>query len=316
MKSLFLAATLALVPVDVFAQAASTCAPQIVSQTISGINEKVDDYHLNVSLGCMSKEKFDALQKAFGSSMTTPFDSNTNYNLKEFLPNFLKKVIGKHLVPHEIVVPDLVYGEVSALGEVDKMAKVDSNCHSVAWQWINHAQGQKSDDFIFALVDGDSLLGFAQSAPAISQSQLQIGDVVMVEGNTLQQQGAALHSAIYIGEGLVFEKGNPGENYPYRVAKLKDVISKYETAVEGAIFHFRRPSQISKMPLLADDMGLGNPTQLLDNGIKFSNVSSQQKKQYSLVYEFDRSTMDGIYLFARLLSSSEVDPSKLVEIKK
>jgi hypothetical protein len=194
-------------PSDLCTEFTAGCSIQ--KKSIQGPRDVEDQYLLDVTLGKLSEVQYGDLQTRYKAIKTSPYDATKIYKLVDFLPAFIQKSNGKRLIPHSVpAAPKLVKALRDQKIETANIALVDANCHSVTWQWINFLQGQGTEDILLSLADGDALnLEFRVDA-----KDLQAGDVLVIQGTGgFGQIGAVLHSAIYLGHGLLFEKPNPGK---------------------------------------------------------------------------------------------------------
>jgi hypothetical protein len=244
--------------VDDGAGAIAEEALQISKVPVAGPDDQGDQYLLDVTLGRISQSRFDTLHLRFGTKASERFDASKVYKLVDFFPSFARKVNGKVLEPHE-TVPESALLEAMASKEMttDGKAYVDANCHSVTWQWVNFLQGTGSDESTLTLMDGQRLFDQTADFASVDEDDLIPGDVYFVKGDGgLEQVDAILHSGVYVGDGLVFEKSNPGEQFPYRIAYLKDVTAKYKRVDANMEIFYRRVARTPVVPTIAQEVSL------------------------------------------------------------
>lgn len=207
----------------------------------AGDNLAVEDkYVLTVRLGALTEQQFKDLHKYYNTTITKDYDPKKNYDLIDFMPVFIQELNGKTLKPAALQVPSALTKALQHQGitlDLNK-AYVDANCHSVTWQWVNHLQNQAPPKAILSLGDGDQLLSQIQTNQKNDFNSLQPGDIGIISGAAGFSQDGVLHSFVYLGFGLVFEKGNPGANYPYRIAYLDDIVKKYKAEISEPDFSF------------------------------------------------------------------------------
>lgn len=295
-------------PLDLCSEFTRNCAIQ--TQAVQGPEDPEDQYILDVTLGQISEAQFQTLQAHYRVQLNTPYDSQRIYKLVDFLPAFMQKMNGYVLVPHSLpAAPELLKALESQGKSTENVAYVDANCHSVTWQWVNHLQGKGSNEALLVLADGEQLgLDFK-----VKPRDLQPGDVLVIRGTGgFDQVDAVLHSAIYLGYGLVFEKGNPGAEYPYRMSYLKDVIGKYKKGVANASFNLYRIHAKSRiLPTLVREYSLASPDN--QSGL---NLPAPLLEQYILQETWDRQQDMSVFTLGRILKDSEASPKNWYSILK
>ncbi|WP_413290413.1 hypothetical protein [Bdellovibrio sp. HCB337] len=300
-------------PLDLCSEFTHNCSIQ--KQAIQGPDVPQDQYVLDVTVGQITEAQFQSLHSKFHTSPSIPYDSQRAYKLVDFLPIFIQKTNGRVLVPHALpVAPELLKELKNQNKSTEKVSYVDGNCHSVSWQWVNHLQGQGSTDALLTLADGERLtLGFK-----VDPKELQPGDVLVVNGNGgFDQDGAVLHSAIYLGYGLVFEKGNPGKEYPYRMSFLKDVMSKYKKVDTNAAFDFYRIHANSPvLTSLITELSLATPGAQSSFGLQLQNLPASLLEQYILQENWDNSQGMSVFTLGRILKASQASPQNWYSILK
>lgn len=246
----------------------------------------------------------------------------SSYAQASELPAFFQKVNGKHLVSQKLEIPeDLTKAAAHAgfsfakeEGDEKAFAYLDANCHSVTWQWINHIQGQASDEFLFTLVDAKELETAIAEAPIVAKKNLKSGDVILFEAPVHRRNySEVIHSAVYIGNGEVFDKSNPGTENPYKITKLSDVIEAQ--AEFGGVPVYKRVSEMqTKLPNLREHLRIGNKKQVQELGAQFAleSVPLALRNQYMISAEMDFETNSLIYTLIRLLTTDEAGPKDLI----
>ncbi len=194
----------------------------------------------DVQFGKLTQPKFDALKAEFGGRSQVRYDPNRSYGATDFLPPMLQSLVGKDLDTGstiELPKTKAIAKEMMMEGSNVTIASTP-NCHGTAWEAARAYQGQSGAHVQLAY--GDALtagenysrdfqsLGLTQPGEKLDTSKLQPGDVVSFsssngEGGEME----LLHSAVYVGGGLFFEKPDTeiddyGET-PYRLVTLEQV---------------------------------------------------------------------------------------------
>lgn len=280
---------------------------------VAGPDDPADQYLLEVTVGRISEARFNELHARFGTKPGR-FDAAKSYALGDFLPSFARAVLGKALEPYTTPAdPSLVAAMKSKDMATDGQAHVNANCHSVTWQWINHLQGRGTDDAVLTLVDGEVLFAKISGFREVREGDLQAGDVYFTKGDGgLEQTDAILHSGVYLGDGLVFEKANPGEAFPYRIARLEDVTAKYRRVDPNIEILYRRVGASPVLPTLVEDLSLVERKSELG----LDAVEDRVLAQYLLQEEFNFETERSDFTIGQLLSSAKAPADKLHALRR
>lgn len=223
----------------------------------------------HVEFGRLTRSQFDALSKAFGGQSKVVWDANRSFSARDFLPPTVQALVGSDLDTG----PAVTFPKTKSLGRLLSAGRepsevsigVTPNCHGTAWEAMRAFQGQHSGHVQLAFGDAFTLdpmfrafTSVARAGPgeALDLSRLRPGDVLNVHssfegGDDLR----LLHSAVYVGGGLFFEKPNTELDdtleTPWRVATLAQVKAGVESLVdEGTTLslHARRPREKLRAP--------------------------------------------------------------------
>lgn len=286
----------------------ASISPKHTTTIFSTKLDKEDNYHLKVILGTLSRPQFDQHKREFRSPENLTYHPQRIYLLSDFFPHFARMLLGKTVSRYEIDVPkDLVVALEVNGKQMAKKTVVDALCHSISWLWVNHIQGRPSVEPLFFQTSGEALEAVLD-APSVRKSELGIGDLILIRGNGgIRQQGAILHSATYVGYGVVYEKGNPGQEYPYRVAKLEDVVAKYRKIDPSAEFIFLRTrSMKTQAPTPIENLAISSVYTQQSYGLKISSVSLQQQNRFGISEEFDNQLGQSIFYASPLFNLEDV----------
>lgn len=215
---------------------------------------------VEVSFGKLSQAQFDALAKEFGGQTRVRYDAAREYGVVDFLPPAVQGLVGKDLDAGGMV-------ELKGTEELAEFLRAETrnvhvgatpNCHGTAWEMVRAYQGQASahvqlgygDAMLVggAYEDHFKSLGVTPPGKQLDFSRLKAGDVVTVStwDRTDKAERSLLHSAIYVGGGLFFEKPDTEADTsetPYRLVTLEQMTGSVQGAVgrEPLSLHARRP---------------------------------------------------------------------------
>lgn len=184
----------------------------------------------DVQFGKLTPPQFDALKAEFGGRSQVRFDAQRNYSATDFLPPALQGLVGKDLdtgQPVEIPGTSSLAEEMLLSGNVSIGAT--PNGHGTAWEAARAYQGQTGSHVQLAYGDA-STAQTAYERDFKKVSTLKPGDVV-----TFSNETQLLHSAVYAGGGLFFEKPDTeiddGNESAYRLATYEQVTAPIHDAM-------------------------------------------------------------------------------------
>ncbi len=229
---------------------------KLASKTIAGVNVKQANElqfqgltganplmtkTLEVQFGRLSQPQFDALKKEFGGLSQVKFDAAREYGAIDFLPPTLQALVNRDIDPGKATTIKGTKRLNDAMGNEgrgDLEIHTTPNCHGTAWEMMRAYQGQPSTHV--SLLYGDAqMVGpeyqdatkfttVGTSAPGKAPaflSELKPGDVVAFKRGEYE----LLHSAVYVGGGMFFEKPNTEsdayDESPYRLVTLDQAIA-------------------------------------------------------------------------------------------
>ncbi|MFZ9888324.1 MAG: LysM peptidoglycan-binding domain-containing protein [Myxococcota bacterium] len=204
---------------------------------------------LDVRFGRLTQAQFDELKASFGGRSRVKFDSTRDYSAVDFLPPALQALVGQDLDRRDpVTLPG-----TAALGDGDPRRGdlrigLSPNCHGTAWEAMRAYQGDATKSVALGygdmirmhdLVADDKAFETLGSVPAgrandVFKLGMRPGDLVQFrEVTNFQRITTLLHSAVYVGNGLFFEKPNTEgadvaqpehyrdhEETPYRLVSL------------------------------------------------------------------------------------------------
>jgi hypothetical protein len=217
-------------------------ATELQFQGLTGANPLMTRT-LDVRFGTLSQPQFDSLKREFGGLSQVKYDAARQYSAVDFLPPAMQGLVGRDLDPGEpITIPGSARFNNQmneGLGDRgDVQIGSTPNCHGTAWEMMRAYQNPGSPH-VHLLYGDAQLLGPEYENAARFQSlgkaaagetpaflaQLKPGDVVAFR----QDEYTLLHSAVYVGGGLFFEKPNTeSDQYdesPYRLVTYDQVVA-------------------------------------------------------------------------------------------
>lgn len=221
-----------------------------------------DKYYLDIQLGRLSLSQFNQLKYMFGQFNSVKYDELKSYDLIDFLPLPIQAVVNKTFTPinydfnsattsnpmiqdfidkimNEInTLPDdsPIRDAFGALWYLQKNSvTLRANCWNTTMEVLNFIS---TGQLVYNLqIPGrtqtdDSLQDKALFTYYTDIKQARNYDLMAFymkpSKSDMTQMSNLNHTAIVIGQNLVFEKTDSSENDPYRIALKSDVIGKYK----------------------------------------------------------------------------------------
>lgn len=213
-------------------------------------------------LGKLTAAEFAAVHAEMGGRSHVKWEAKRRYDVRDFLPMELQALVDRDLDLPEAVKIKGVKVDNAGMATDDEYRTValTMNCHATAWEAVRAYQGEDGEVDIYYgdMVQMDGLThteaGFEKLAdiPAGQLDQLMAldlrpGDLVQFhDTNEFSRVTMLLHSAVYVGGGLFFEKPNTEgdeksdpekyqtqEETPFRLATAAMMAEPIAGAVEG-----------------------------------------------------------------------------------
>jgi hypothetical protein len=230
----------------------------------------------HASFGKLTQSQFDAVHKELGGKSSVKFDANRNYSVVDFLPPALQALANK-----DLEVPDLLTlkGTKKIASEEhyfprdnDHQVGLTMNCHATAYEGMRAYQGANANQvavFYGEMITMDGIVQDAAKfqtthvlakgdAAKIKELDLKPGDLVQFyrEAEMASASTDLMHSAIYVGGGLFFEKPNTEgpekedranyvsqEETPFRIATAEHMLKPVHDSCDGLFrIEVRRPT--------------------------------------------------------------------------
>ncbi len=228
-----------------------TTATELQFQGLTGANPLMSRT-LDVRFGKLSQPQFDALKREFGGLSQVRYEPTRSYDVVDFLPPALQALVNRDLdTGPPVKVPGSKRFNAAmneGLRERDDLLIMSTpNCHGTAWEMARAYQGA-AGPHVHLLYGDAQLVGAkyesaelftslgkaAAGAPPGFLAQLRPGDVVAFR----QNEYTLLHSAVYVGGGLFFEKPDTeSDQYtesPYRLVTYDQVVAPIAEFAGGA----------------------------------------------------------------------------------
>lgn len=199
--------------------------------------------------GPLSREQFQALHAEFGGRSEVAYNPVRDYEVVDFLPPALQALVNLDLEPPQPVKLENSAQLAVLPDQEDKRVDLTANCHATAYEAIAAYQG----DAQLELFNGEMIvmddLAHSQSFESLGALPARAGDLAQFyDTGEFKRYTMLLHSAVYVGGGLYFEKPNTeseGEDSPYRLATWETLtrpVAKYtEGRFEALAFRPRQP---------------------------------------------------------------------------
>jgi hypothetical protein len=195
----------------------------------------------HVEFGALTRPQFDALKAEFGGKSAVKYDAARAYSAVDFLPPALQALVNKDLDTGKFVeikgskklADEMMMGELVTIGATP-------NCHGTAWEAMRQYQGTPGPHVQLAYGDAQNVgdrygsefdaIASAKPGEKLELKNVKPGDVVSFSRHDAQfGDMELLHSAVYVGGGLFFEKPDTesdeyGES-PYRLVTLDQVLA-------------------------------------------------------------------------------------------
>jgi hypothetical protein len=224
-----------------------------------------------LTFGSVSSSEFQDLRREFGGLSQVPYQADRSYEAVDFLPPAMQALLGRDLeIPDRASMPGTAQWELLPYGEEDKMVDLTANCHGTSWEAMQAYQGQDDLDIFFGdafrldgLLEDTSKferLPSAASGNSLSTQDLRPGDLLAYYNPNSGSLSNLLHTAVYAGGGLLFEKpdteGQEDSDAPYRLSTPEMAKKPIEAFLDGPVeIRAFRPS--SPLPKPEDAFGAG-----------------------------------------------------------
>ena len=198
----------------------------------------------DLDFGRLKPAEFQALVSEFGGLSQVPYQPERDYEAADFLPPVLQALLNQDLeIPEAVVLPRSAEYAWPPLGD-DLPIDLTSNCHGTSWEAMRSFQGHNDAANIYlgeASVIDVALQSDKFEKVGVAGKQmppgLKPGDIVAFnEESEWARMTMLLHTAVYVGGGLFFEKPNTesdGEDSPYRLATWEMLTAPVDQYVDG-----------------------------------------------------------------------------------
>jgi len=234
-------------------------------RSFTGPSDPRDARMLDLVFAPMTREQFDTLTTAYGGTGFVPYVECQRYDLTAFLPPKMQALVGHRL--EAIVEPDVEWVR-NLLYDVSGVTSIHtcSNCYCTVWELLrNERPGDPSDGETFHLfwnsehvMSGE--LTSDERSRTLGVDELRFGDVVLFFERVTETYRRLLHAAMFIDQGVYFEKTDTLAQYAWRLVSFTDMErklrSRCEQGPEALDIEFRRyrgpvPDPIETFSVLA-----------------------------------------------------------------
>lgn len=215
--------------------------PQVYKVTTSqlkNLSYDQDKYVLQINIGRVTPEQFAKLHAMYGGQSQVTYDANKAYNLIDFLPpviqatvnhTFTSKTYDTMALSNEFDPSDEnMTGELWGL--IKNGAAFFTNCWGTSMEVVKFMRDPQLTTYTFswpARWSVDETLKSDDYSKMVRSNQLRMGDVMLVSMKDTGMGYMLQHTAVILGENLVFEKTDTSESDPYRLSMRSDVLAKY-----------------------------------------------------------------------------------------
>lgn len=232
-------------------------------ERFEGVKTWLDEAALlttTAELGRLNEAQFHAVHQALGGRSKVTWAPDRSYDLRDFLPAELQALVDRDLEIPAMKTIEGVVIEDALDPEGPRHVGLTMNCHAAAWEAVRAYQGEDGqvDLYYGEMIRMDDLahaegafqkvteLPAAQVAELLA-ADLKPGDLIQFfEVSEWSRMTMLVHSAVYVGGGLFFEKPNTegvekdnAETYdrqeetPFRLATLANMVKPLDVAFEG-----------------------------------------------------------------------------------
>lgn len=275
-------------------------AVQAREQKFEGLQSSLGDGSLttvDARLGTLTRAEFDAVHAELGGRSSVAFDPARDYRVVDFLPPALQALVNKDLeIPEAVTLEGTkalarkltLEGGLIIGGDFDGSdlnVGLTMNCHAAAWE-AARAYGGATDSvavFYGEMVTMDTVTHDESMFKKVGEVDaehlqdlvalgLEPGDLVQFhEVTDWMRMTMLLHTAVYVGGGLFFEKPNTEgaeqpdpekwieqEETPFRLTTLDRMAAPLSQAVDG---HFR-------IEVLRPQVALDDPARVFGSSLQ------------------------------------------------
>ena len=191
-------------------------------------------YHLDVEFKELTKRQFDFLKVSYSwgtSTITYPLPPDAKpYYLSDFLPPAIQATVGLGFKQEFGFDPDtfrIGYVMTNCWGAVYEVLRNDPRLLSVFYE------EQKMPSLLWDNVLSTQILHISLKDSTTAQimkklENLNYGNVLIFYGDRLGRDDHIGHVSFFIDQSLVFEKGGVEDSFPYRLADLKSIVSRWK----------------------------------------------------------------------------------------
>lgn len=203
---------------------------------------------VDLQFGKISRAQFDTLHETFGARSDVVYAPDREFAVVDFLPPALQALVNRNIdLPESVTLAGTQHWDSLPLDK-DKTVGLSNNCHGIAYEAVQAFLQPKTDVAIF---NGDAMImdGIAYDLAVVHELSadrgadladlpLVPGDLVQVLDPNARGHTDLLHSSVYVGGGLFFEKPDTeseDSESPYRLTDAEGLRSPVEHFVDGPV---------------------------------------------------------------------------------
>ncbi len=220
---------------------------------------------VEATFGRLSPEQFASLQAEFGGRSQVPYGPARSYTAVDFLPPALQALVNQDLQPPAPVTLQNTAQIEMLPHQEDKTVDLTANCHATAYEAMAAYQGDTQLEIFNGEMIAMDDLAHSDKFQALGDKPQKAGDMVQFyDTNEWKRYTMLLHSAVYVGGGLYFEKPNTemeGEDSPYRLATW-DTLSKPVATFSEGKYETQAFRPVQPLPSAAESFASSMKTEL------------------------------------------------------
>lgn len=210
----------------------------VKAHAFTGPSDPNDAYALEIRFSPMTRQQFNALTEAYGGSGFVPYSAGARYELSDFQPPVIQALIGLRFPP----ILEEGYASLkknAAEFNLDSTICTQANCYSTVWEIVRAKPFKTSQDKgIFCLFwEGEYIFNEtickAEYGKVIAPASLRPGDVVLFFDRINAEYRSLMHAAVFIDNGLYFEKTDSDGDVAWRFVYYSDMANKLQKLTES-----------------------------------------------------------------------------------
>jgi hypothetical protein len=240
---------------------------KISIKKLSRLSDPLDQYYLNIKIGSVSPEQFIQLKALYGNLSQVPYEAQKNYNLIDFLPPVIQATVNHSFFSRNYNTDKLDPRKLKTdedreafWGIMKNGVSFFTNCWNTTIETLRFLNTTNLPPQNLYTIrwpgrwEADDMLKSDDFSAEVESQNAQFGDAMLISQISPAGEEFTMlqHSALVLGNNLVFEKTDGSKDDPFRLSLRSDVVEKYNHIFEKELsIKFRRYGG-SKKPLPAD----------------------------------------------------------------